>query len=153
MDSSIKPQADTELSLANPASEAESPCQTNFGDAHIHPISHTNLLNFSKGGRLDVSESQLRPIKGIPVYSHSTSSFPFPSYYNRSSLASWVLHSPVARFSGISMPQYEGAVSSSRFMPRLQSKRTMRAPRMRWTSSLHARFVHAVELAPCSVRS
>ncbi|PON79268.1 KANADI transcription factor [Parasponia andersonii] len=34
----------------------------------------------------------------------------------------------------------------SRFMPKLQNKRNMRAPRMRWTSSLHARFVHAVEL-------
>jgi hypothetical protein len=34
----------------------------------------------------------------------------------------------------------------SRFMPKLHSKRNMRAPRMRWTSSLHSRFVHAVEL-------
>ncbi|KAL5545181.1 hypothetical protein UlMin_008965 [Ulmus minor] len=34
----------------------------------------------------------------------------------------------------------------SRFIPKLQNKRNMRAPRMRWTSSLHARFVHAVEL-------
>ena len=34
----------------------------------------------------------------------------------------------------------------SRFMPKLPTKRSMRAPRMRWTSTLHARFVHAVEL-------
>ncbi|KAJ8752180.1 hypothetical protein K2173_003788 [Erythroxylum novogranatense] len=34
----------------------------------------------------------------------------------------------------------------SRFLPRLSTKRNVRAPRMRWTSSLHARFVHAVEL-------
>ncbi|KAJ7975295.1 transcription repressor KAN1-like [Quillaja saponaria] len=34
----------------------------------------------------------------------------------------------------------------SRFMPRLPNKRNIRAPRMRWTSSLHARFVHAVQL-------
>ncbi|XP_010932518.1 uncharacterized protein [Elaeis guineensis] len=34
----------------------------------------------------------------------------------------------------------------SRFMSKLPAKRSMRAPRMRWTSSLHARFVHAVEL-------
>uniref|UniRef100_A0A0E0LUU4 Myb-like domain-containing protein n=1 Tax=Oryza punctata TaxID=4537 RepID=A0A0E0LUU4_ORYPU len=41
-----------------------------------------------------------------------------------------------------------GGIASSRFMPRLlpASRRSMRAPRMRWTSSLHARFVHAVEL-------
>ncbi|XP_015931635.1 transcription repressor KAN1 [Arachis duranensis] len=35
---------------------------------------------------------------------------------------------------------------SSRFLPKLPTKRSMRAPRMRWTSTLHARFVHAVEL-------
>ncbi|GJN16197.1 hypothetical protein PR202_gb03160 [Eleusine coracana subsp. coracana] len=40
-----------------------------------------------------------------------------------------------------------GMVASSRYMPRLPvSRRGMRAPRMRWTSTLHARFVHAVEL-------
>lgn len=33
----------------------------------------------------------------------------------------------------------------SRFMARIPTKRSMRAPRMRWTSTLHARFVHAVE--------
>ncbi|TVU05807.1 hypothetical protein EJB05_48990, partial [Eragrostis curvula] len=38
-------------------------------------------------------------------------------------------------------------LASSRYMPRLPaSRRSMRAPRMRWTSTLHARFVHAVEL-------
>lgn len=39
---------------------------------------------------------------------------------------------------------YNGFRSS--FTPTLQNRRNMRAPRMRWTSSLHARFVHAVEL-------
>ncbi|KAM5570327.1 transcription repressor KAN1 [Rosa sericea] len=40
-----------------------------------------------------------------------------------------------------------GFIMRSRFTPKsYQSKRSMRAPRMRWTSSLHARFVHAVEL-------
>lgn len=34
----------------------------------------------------------------------------------------------------------------SRFMTKFPTKRSMRAPRMRWTSTLHARFVHAVEL-------
>ncbi|KAG1342697.1 putative transcription repressor KAN1 [Cocos nucifera] len=34
----------------------------------------------------------------------------------------------------------------SRFMQKLPAKRCVRAPRMRWTSTLHARFVHAVEL-------
>lgn len=34
----------------------------------------------------------------------------------------------------------------SRFMTKMPMKRSMRAPRMRWTSTLHAHFVHAVEL-------
>ncbi|XP_076951422.1 transcription repressor KAN1-like [Bidens hawaiensis] len=34
----------------------------------------------------------------------------------------------------------------SRFLPKLPAKRSVRAPRMRWTSTLHSRFVHAVEL-------
>ncbi|GMH05148.1 hypothetical protein Nepgr_006988 [Nepenthes gracilis] len=40
----------------------------------------------------------------------------------------------------------ESASSRSRFMPKFPAKRSMRAPRMRWTTTLHARFVHAVEL-------
>ncbi|CAL5006129.1 unnamed protein product [Urochloa decumbens] len=40
-----------------------------------------------------------------------------------------------------------GLASSARYMAKFPgSRRGMRAPRMRWTSSLHARFVHAVEL-------
>ncbi|RRT39436.1 hypothetical protein B296_00053535 [Ensete ventricosum] len=34
----------------------------------------------------------------------------------------------------------------SRFLPRYPTQRSTRAPRMRWTSSLHTRFVRAVEL-------
>ncbi|PHT45636.1 putative transcription factor RL9 [Capsicum baccatum] len=41
---------------------------------------------------------------------------------------------------------HQAGLMRSRFLSRFPAKRTMRAPRMRWTSSLHARFVHAVEL-------
>ncbi|KAL2633588.1 hypothetical protein R1flu_005067 [Riccia fluitans] len=40
----------------------------------------------------------------------------------------------------------QSSMVRSRFMSKLPSKRSMRAPRMRWTSTLHAHFVHAVEL-------
>ncbi|XP_042029113.1 transcription repressor KAN1-like [Salvia splendens] len=61
------------------------------------------------------------------------------------------------RYSGIyngTSPSYHpqlhhheaSSIVRSRFLPRLPAKRSMRAPRMRWTSTLHARFVHAVEL-------
>ncbi|XP_042480017.1 transcription repressor KAN1-like isoform X2 [Macadamia integrifolia] len=41
---------------------------------------------------------------------------------------------------------YSHGMIRSRFMPKIPVKRSMRAPRMRWTSTLHSRFVHAVEL-------
>ncbi|XP_048327792.2 transcription repressor KAN1 [Ziziphus jujuba] len=49
---------------------------------------------------------------------------------------------------GVGIGPSEGSqgMMRARFMPKLPTKRSMRAPRMRWTSTLHARFVHAVEL-------
>ncbi|KAL3630397.1 hypothetical protein CASFOL_023381 [Castilleja foliolosa] len=41
---------------------------------------------------------------------------------------------------------HHGINMRSRFLPKMPVKRSMRAPRMRWTSTLHSRFVHAVEL-------
>ncbi|KAI0500639.1 hypothetical protein KFK09_018855 [Dendrobium nobile] len=67
----------------------------------------------------------LRPIRGIPVY-HTSPSFPFPPPHH--------------------VHLFDSTRSPSRFLPRFPAKRSMRAPRMRWTSTLHARFVHAVEL-------
>ncbi|KAK8966993.1 Transcription repressor KAN1 [Platanthera guangdongensis] len=39
-----------------------------------------------------------------------------------------------------------GSLMRSRLMSKITGRRSMRAPRMRWTSTLHTRFVHAVEL-------
>ncbi|KAK7321471.1 hypothetical protein VNO77_32147 [Canavalia gladiata] len=47
---------------------------------------------------------------------------------------------------GVVTSEPSSGLMRSRFLPKLPSKRSMRAPRMRWTSTLHARFVHAVEL-------
>ncbi|KAL0343045.1 UNVERIFIED_CONTAM: Transcription repressor KAN1 [Sesamum angustifolium] len=47
---------------------------------------------------------------------------------------------------GHSLEAFHHGIMRSRFLPKLPAKRSMRAPRMRWTSTLHARFVHAVEL-------
>ncbi|TKY61095.1 Transcription repressor KAN1 [Spatholobus suberectus] len=48
---------------------------------------------------------------------------------------------------GIGASDFSNGYARSRKLPRLQrSKRTTRAPRMRWTTSLHARFTHAVAL-------
>ncbi|KAK8583679.1 hypothetical protein V6N13_109074 [Hibiscus sabdariffa] len=115
--------ADTELSLANPTS----PCQKRF---------------------------LMPPIKGIPVYSPLLDMEVNKLRFYQASSSSLV--GSGARFNGISMetlsphfhPHHYGELFRSRFMakPQAQTKRNLRAPRMRWTSSLHARFVHAVQL-------
>ncbi|KAE8723968.1 Transcription repressor KAN1 [Hibiscus syriacus] len=138
-------QADTQLSLSAGASSYED--QT----WHRNVPKWGQLSNINHGiSLLDVSG--LNPIKGIPVYSNPIS-FPLHSAdaYRIGSTAA------AARFNGVSLErarpqfhqqynQYGLSMGSSRFIPKLPSKRNTRAPRMRWTSSLHARFVHAVEL-------
>ncbi|CAL1399514.1 unnamed protein product [Linum trigynum] len=70
----------------------------------------------------------LRPIRGIPLYHQN----------------------PPTTTAGGGASNPAGMMMRSRFMssssPRFPTKRSMRAPRMRWTTTLHARFVHAVEL-------
>lgn len=84
----------------------------------------------------------LRPIRGIPVYQTqkpTTPTSPFlsgPQQYYSSSLDS----------SNPTFTTSTSNISRSRFLSRFPTKRSTRAPRMRWTTSLHARFVHAVEL-------
>ncbi|CAA7406596.1 unnamed protein product [Spirodela intermedia] len=88
----------------------------------------------------------LRPIRGIPLYHHhNAASLPFLQYHHHH------LHhqqqplcdSASTTGAALFMPQ---GLARTRFQSRLPAKRNMRAPRMRWTSTLHARFVHAVEL-------
>ncbi|KAL7094327.1 hypothetical protein ACP275_11G096400 [Erythranthe tilingii] len=47
---------------------------------------------------------------------------------------------------GVGPSHEHHGIMRSRFLPKIPAKRSMRAPRMRWTSTLHSRFVHAVEL-------
>lgn len=114
----------------------------------------------------------LRPIRGIPVYQHqnlglsSTTpclNFPFAvgtsaAAAQQPSLDSILSSSPTSTNPSINIntPHSHSGFqssqlglmrsSSSRFLSRFPAKRSMRAPRMRWTTTLHARFVHAVEL-------
>lgn len=73
----------------------------------------------------------LRPIRGIPVYQNHQG-----------------ISAPVEHHSPASPAQFHNhqGLMRSRFLSRFPAKRSMRAPRMRWTTTLHARFVHAVEL-------
>ncbi|XP_042473520.1 probable transcription factor KAN2 isoform X2 [Zingiber officinale] len=73
-----------------------------------------------------VTREMAVPLMGIPIYHHPPSS----SSSSSSSLIG------LAANHGQLRPRYS----------RFASRRSIRAPRMRWTSTLHARFVHAVEL-------
>ncbi|KAL5207632.1 hypothetical protein ABZP36_032067 [Zizania latifolia] len=85
-----------------------------------------------------------RPIRGIPVYNTSRH-LPFlqnhhHQHYQHCSYADAIGAAPGA---GPRSPNKQAAALRLSAAP---SKRGARAPRMRWTTSLHARFVHAVEL-------
>ncbi|ONM04700.1 Kanadi1 [Zea mays] len=89
-----------------------------------------------------------------PASDPTASSYLSPSAYHRMLSSTGRLHlqgvlADTLRGygSGHHHRQHLGSLAAARYMPRLPaSRRGMRAPRMRWTSSLHARFVHAVEL-------
>ncbi|KAJ7943868.1 Transcription repressor KAN1 [Quillaja saponaria] len=99
----------------------------------------------------------LRPIRGIPVY-HNPHLFPFaqqplldasnnssPNIINSSSYIANNNNSTITTSSSLPNFQSQGLMRP-RFLSRFPAKRSMRAPRMRWTTTLHARFEHAVEL-------
>lgn len=92
----------------------------------------------------------LRPIRGIPVYYQNTPpNFPIlahPHHKNNHSLLDHSCSNSTTTSSIIHGNNINNIVRSRFLSSRFPSKRSMRAPRMRWTTTLHARFVHAVEL-------
>uniref|UniRef100_A0A0E0GBM9 Myb-like domain-containing protein n=1 Tax=Oryza nivara TaxID=4536 RepID=A0A0E0GBM9_ORYNI len=93
------------------------------------------------GGLQDLAFA--RPIRGIPVYSTSR---PLPflqSHHLQHHQHCYADTIGVAPGAGPRSPSKQAAALRLAAAP---AKRGARAPRMRWTTSLHARFVHAVEL-------
>lgn len=85
------------------------------------------------------------PLTGIPIYHHPPSSSLIGNPVVPLQLSS---SSSSADHNLVGSATSQGQVRS-RYSPassRLMAKRNMRAPRMRWTLTLHGRFVHAVEL-------
>ncbi|KAG2284749.1 hypothetical protein Bca52824_055969 [Brassica carinata] len=92
-------------------------------------LDQSSILNSSSSYNNAYRSLQSSPrLKGVPVHHHH--------HHN---------HYGVVGSSDSSSPHHHGMIRS-RLLPKMPTKRSMRAPRMRWTSSLHARFVHAVEL-------
>nr|CAD1845066.1 unnamed protein product [Ananas comosus var. bracteatus] len=116
-----------DLSLANQSSFPTTTTTTTTTFPHHHSHSHSHHRPFLYEGYHQNQEyisNCMRPIRGIPVYQAS------PSFHLLQSQLQAQAQQP----------------RSPRFLSRLPAKKSARAPRMRWTTSLHARFVHAVEL-------
>ncbi|XP_059644708.1 transcription repressor KAN1 isoform X2 [Cornus florida] len=83
---------------------------------------------------------------GGPNPSLSSYRTPVSTRFNGLSSSTYQMHHHHHNQYGVGPSEASHGMMRSRFMPKLTTKRSMRAPRMRWTSTLHARFVHAVEL-------
>lgn len=148
-----KPDGFFDLSLSNP--RVSEPISDHYNLIHptiptpnnnfIHTINqnqhhyhhHHQILEKQQKQEMTPELAFLRPIRGIPVYQNS-SAYPFMQKqtfqdFNSNTSTSNQFHS-------------NQAFMRSRIFSRFPAKRSMRAPRMRWTTTLHARFVHAVEL-------
>lgn len=85
----------------------------------------------------------MKPIRGIPVY-NTSQSLPFlQSQLHHHNHHHQHCYDAIGGAAG--GPRSPGKVGGLRLAAQ-PVKRNSRAPRMRWTTSLHARFVHAVEL-------
>ncbi|XP_074564265.1 putative transcription factor KAN2 [Curcuma longa] len=122
----------------------------NHLDLHLHPsYSHSfhRRHHHRQGGGYNeydnIGDIISKPIRGIPIY-HNPPPPPFsllplrrrPSCDSSPSIA-FPFAAPQLGF----LPR-----SSPARMLSAIPRRSVRAPRMRWTTTLHARFVHAVEL-------
>ncbi|XP_015083822.1 probable transcription factor KAN2 isoform X2 [Solanum pennellii] len=111
---------------------------TNFINNPFTPHHHHNLGLFS-------------PISGVPLYNNHQNSSTNNTLPIQSSPTSFNNYNNINPISSSNSHfhqshNHQNGLMRSRFFSRFPTKRSMRAPRMRWTSTLHARFVHAVEL-------
>ncbi|XP_074330157.1 putative transcription factor KAN2 isoform X2 [Apium graveolens] len=121
---------------------------------------HHHHLQGGRGLSSDEIMGYLKPIRGIPVYQKQNpppSSTLIPNFLNfpfsqqlpcslDSTTSSLSSSSPTCTNPNGSSFQSQVGLMRSRFLSRFPPKRSIRAPRMRWTTTLHSRFVHAVEL-------
>ncbi|KAM6568062.1 hypothetical protein CsatB_016047 [Cannabis sativa] len=159
---------DTELSLSTTTTE-------NHRHHHHHQPWIRRIDNFpSRSERKQSSSSsptrfssdnhQMKTIKGIPIYNNNNT----PSdqlrlrsdgavcfgggysklYYSHQQIPPYPNLLPISLPSSrVYNPSMENRVHNHNHNQfGNNSKRNMRAPRMRWTTSLHSRFVHAVQL-------
>ncbi|MFS7926958.1 putative transcription factor MYB-HB-like family [Helianthus anomalus] len=130
---------------------------------HAPNLTHNTNTTIQEHHDQGLSPEQgfLIPIRGVPVYyqnSHPNfqilAQYPHPPpppppphhQINHPSLDSYTI-STSSSSSSLTHGNSPNNIARSRFLcSRFPIKRSVRAPRMRWTTTLHARFVHAVEL-------
>ncbi|CAL5054892.1 unnamed protein product [Urochloa decumbens] len=104
-------------------------------------LHHTQPILPEVGGLRDLAS--MRPIRGIPVY-NTSQALPFlqshPHHHHHQHCYDAI------GMGGGGGPRSPKAAAAALRLAGAPAKRGARAPRMRWTTSLHARFVHAVEL-------
>lgn len=152
-------------SLFNPSTRGYSSSSKSKFSINNITFPHHHLLHTSSLPNLNDLQHQatMKPIRGIPIYQSSTCSHPFPpsAFPHYQSL---LLESFPSLSNSLTNIKINGSVTSqasclqsshdqnhqgcmrSRFLAQSPRKKSVRTPRMRWTSSLHARFVRAVEL-------
>ncbi|KAI3689990.1 hypothetical protein L2E82_47964 [Cichorium intybus] len=111
----------------------------------------TNLYHHNQGQSSE--QGLLQPIRGIPVFYQNThpnfqilAQYPHHHQNNQPSFDSCTV-ATTSSSSSLTHGSSFNNIGRSRYLSsRFPAKRSVRAPRMRWTTTLHARFVHAVEL-------
>ncbi|KVH88736.1 probable transcription factor KAN2 [Cynara cardunculus var. scolymus] len=112
--------------------------------------STTNLQQYHHQ-KLSSELGLLTPIRGVPLYYQNTHpNFQILAQYhhqnNQTSSDSCITATSSSSASLIHGNSINNIARSRFLSSRFPAKRSVRAPRMRWTTTLHARFVHAVEL-------
>ncbi|KAE8716238.1 putative transcription factor KAN2 [Hibiscus syriacus] len=120
--------------------------QNQFPYHHRKHVQHPVLYQQQQGLGLELGFLRPITIRGIPVYQNPPPPpLPFAQQPLDSSSSSLASNSMNTSRTSLSPFQSQGLMRS-RFMSSFPAKRSIRAPRMRWTTTLHVRFVHAVEL-------
>lgn len=132
--------ANTDLSLSTQPIIAQQRYQNPLHEQKtmLYPIFHGNNPTNLEYPFTNISS----PVSGMPSIG--------PCYSRAGPMVTRLNGFPVLDFPCGRLDTFDpshGYLMNSRFMvPKIPAKRSTRAPRMRWTSSLHARFVRAVEL-------
>ncbi|KAF6148543.1 hypothetical protein GIB67_042502 [Kingdonia uniflora] len=109
-----------------------------------HQLHHHHQHQHHRGG-LPQDLGFLRPIRGIPIY-HNPPGLSFVQTQQHNPLLDSSSNNNSSTTNSTTFQSSQNGLMRSRFFSRFPTKRNMRAPRMRWTTTLHNRFVHAVEL-------